>query len=344
MDEKKKDNENEKENVTIRHTINAEETFTLAKDVFDLRCFIKNIYQNRAVIARRLNIFSLVSSLMFTVLYVAYILFSGLLGKLELSGEIALYSLLGGYAVVVIVLVSVTLFASSNAKNFKRLQTTLKVFRFCARVLSLVIAVLAFVIASSDGYSASQFAVNILMIFFSVVAAIIQLIPLLFGGIAKLVRWLLSPVKFKHKFSLVALEWYELAVSSSGDKKSIKKISDKYYEDIGRVLDSCLIPALGKKYVSQIKTINLLNAVESVPEEDRHIAEGVLKSVFEYATECGYVTFNPCADLNFEGTIEEEEKPKSTIKTKLFNFGKRVGAKALDKFINSNTDSDKTKK
>ena len=57
-----KNNENipeKEEKVNIRHTITAEETFTLAKDVFDIRCFIKNVYANRAVIARRLNIISL---------------------------------------------------------------------------------------------------------------------------------------------------------------------------------------------------------------------------------------------------------------------------------------------
>ena len=46
----------EEEKVSVRHTINAEETFTLAKDVFDIRCLIKNVYNNRAVIARRINI------------------------------------------------------------------------------------------------------------------------------------------------------------------------------------------------------------------------------------------------------------------------------------------------
>ena len=48
--------EEEKERV-VRHTISAEETFTLAKDVYDLRSFFKSVYSNRAVIARRLNIF-----------------------------------------------------------------------------------------------------------------------------------------------------------------------------------------------------------------------------------------------------------------------------------------------
>ena len=40
MEEKK----NEEEKVTVRHTINAEEAFTLVKDVYDIRTFIKNVY------------------------------------------------------------------------------------------------------------------------------------------------------------------------------------------------------------------------------------------------------------------------------------------------------------
>ena len=55
----------------VRHTISSEETFTLAKDVYDLRCAIKKIYLNRAQIARRLNILSLAFSLVFTAIYVA---------------------------------------------------------------------------------------------------------------------------------------------------------------------------------------------------------------------------------------------------------------------------------
>ena len=90
MDENK-----EEEKVTIRHTINAEETFTLAKDVYDIRSLIKNIYNNRAVISRRLNLLSMSVSLVFTLFYVAYILGTGLLKKLSLQTEIVLYCLLG---------------------------------------------------------------------------------------------------------------------------------------------------------------------------------------------------------------------------------------------------------
>ena len=259
MEEKKKDEEK-----VIRHTINAEETFTLAKDVFDLRCVIKNIYNNRAVISRRLNILSLSLSLCYTLLYVAYMLFTGLLDKLALHTEIALYCLLGAYGV---------LFAAMI-------------------ILSLC------------------------------------------GGLGKLARWLLSPVKMKYRFSSVALEWYELAVSENGGKKNVKRIAQKYYDDVGICLDNKLIPALGKKFVNTIKPSAILAVTEKTPEEDRTLVEGILKNIFAYATECGYVTFDPCRDLHFEGSIDEEEKPVAgKMKTRLFNIGKKIGKSMLDKYI-----------
>ena len=62
----------------VRHTISAKETFTLAKDVFDLRTLIKNLYSNRAQIARRLNLIGTIFSVLFTILYAAFLLFSGI--------------------------------------------------------------------------------------------------------------------------------------------------------------------------------------------------------------------------------------------------------------------------
>ena len=36
--------EEESKERTVRHTISAEETFTLAKDVYDMRSFFKSLY------------------------------------------------------------------------------------------------------------------------------------------------------------------------------------------------------------------------------------------------------------------------------------------------------------
>lgn len=333
MDEKKKGEEK-----AIRHTINAEETFTLAKDVFDLRCLIKNIYNNRAIISRRLNILSLSLSLVYTLLYVAYMIFTGLIDKLALHTEIALYCLLGAYGVLFIVMIILTLCKGDKAKNIRKINKTLSIFRLLVRTLSLVLTIVALVFAVVGGeYAAKSMAVDAVLIIFSIICLIVQSIPLMFGGFGRLARWLLSPVKMKYRFSTVALEWYELAVTENSDKKTVKRVAQRYYDDIGRCLDYLLIPALGKKYVSAIKPMTVLATVEKAPDDDRALTEGILKNIFAYATECGYVTFDPCRDLHFEGSIEEEEKPAGRVKSKLFDLGKKIGKSMLDKYIDKNT-------
>lgn len=336
MEEEKK----EEEKVTVRHTINAEEAFTLGKDVYDIRTLIKNIYGNRAVIARRLNILSLSVSLVFTLLYVAYILGTGLLKKLSVQTEIVLYCFLGVYGALFITLFILTMCGiGAKAKNIKRYSKVLSYFRLVVRLLSLAITIMALVFATMGGdYGAQHIAFDILLIIFSIICLIFQVIPLVCGGFGKLARWLLSPVKIKYRFSAVALEWYELAVTSSGNSKTVKRVSRKYCDEIGVCLDNFLIPALGKKYVSVIRPAQILSVVDDTTEEDRPLVEGTLKSIFAYATECGYVTFDPCKDLNFEGSIEEEEKTKQTVKSRLINFGlKKIAKPFIDKQIEKST-------
>lgn len=333
------------EKVNIRHTITAEETFTLAKDVFDIRCFIKNVYANRAVISRRLNILSLTVTTLFTLLYAGYVLLTGFTQKLAMDFKLVLYILLGVYGALIIVLIIIFICQSrANTKRAKKIKSVLKIFKLFVRLVSLAISVLALVLSGmAGGESASGMAVNALIILFSVIMLIMQVIPLLFGGFGKMARWLLSPVKAKHRFSSVVVEWYELAVSGTGTSGSVKKVSKKYFEDIGTLIDNALIPALGKKYISTIKPVALLNVVEQVDESDRPVLEGVIKNVFKYATECGYVMFDPCKDLNFEGSVEEEEKKKSTLKDKFMNVGKKFGKSMLDKYISSATGNDDKK-
>ncbi len=333
------------EKVNIRHTITAEETFTLAKDVFDIRCFIKNVYANRAVISRRLNILSLTVTTLFTLLYAGYVLLTGFTQKLAMDFKLVLYILLGVYGALIIVLIIIFICQSrANTKRAKKIKSVLKIFKLFVRLVSLAISVLALVLSGmAGGESASGMAVNALIILFSVIMLIMQVIPLLFGGFGKMARWLLSPVKAKHRFSSVVVEWYELAVSGTGTSGSVKKVSKKYFEDIGTLIDNALIPALGKKYISTIKPVALLNVVEQVDESDRPVLEGVIKNVFKYATECGYVMFDPCKDLNFEGSVEEEEKKKSTLKDKFMNVGKKFGKSMLDKYISSASGGDDKK-
>ncbi len=338
-----KNEENAEEKVSVRHTINAEETFTLAKDVFDLRCFIKNVYANRAVIARRLNVLTLTVSTVFMMLYSAYVLFTSLTRKLAVQLEIALYSMLGVYGALFISLIIVYACSTrANTKSMVKYKRVLNVFKLLVRLTSVAISITAIVFANGSGdMTAQNAAVQILIVVFSVITVIVQVIPLLFGGTGKLVRWLLSPVKVKTRFSKVLLEWYELAVSGSAREGAVKKVSSEYFDDIGVLIDNYLVPAAGKKYISTFKSVTLLNLVERAPEEDKPILEGVLKNVFSYAEECGYITFNPCRDLPFEGSVEVEEKPaRQTMKGRLLKVGQRIGKSVLDKYIMGSNDKD----
>ncbi|MDE7168235.1 MAG: hypothetical protein K2O28_05230 [Clostridia bacterium] len=339
MDKKQNEQQTE-EQVNIRHTITAEETFTLAKDIFDIRCFIKNVYSNRAVIARRLNILTLTVSTVFMLLYSAYVLFTGLTNKLGLEFQIVLYCLLAAYVVLFAVLITISVLGSkAGTKGVIKVKRTLTVVKLLVRLLSIAISITAIVLSRSDDTAAASVAVDILIIVFSVITVIVQLLPLLFGGTGKLVRWLLSPVKAKCRFSKVILEWYELAVSGNAKSGAVKKVSKKYFENIGTQIDTYLIPALGRRYINSIKPAAILNVVDRATEEDRPVLEGILKNVFSYAAECGYVTFDPCKDLNFEGSVEEEEKaPKQTLKDRILKFGIKKGKSMLDKYIAENTD------
>ena len=333
--------EKNEEKVNIRHTINAEETFTLAKDVYDIRSVLKNIYNNRAVIARRLNLLTISFSLAFTLIYVAYILGTGLLGKLSFSANIAMYCLLGVYAVLFITLVVLSICSiKAKAKNIQIFKRVLSCFRLAVRVVSIAITIVALVYAmGGERYSADHIAIDIILIIFSIITLIIQGIPLVFGGLGSLARWLLSPVKVKRRFSAVALEWYELTLTAGSDKTSVKKVAKKYYDNIGICLDIFIIPALGKKYISTIKSPHVLGLVNEATEEDRPLVEGILKNIFTYALECGYVTFDPCRDLHLEGSIEEEEKKSKSVKSRFMGLGKKLGMTLLDKYIDKSTEN-----
>ena len=328
----------EEEEKKIRHTISAEETFTLAKDVFDIRTFVKNVYANRAIIRRRINIITLCVSALFTLLYVSYIIFSSLYGKLSVSGDVLVYSLAAAYAFVAIILIIfVSLSSRTSAKHIKKLNFALKIFRLTVRILSIAISIAAIAISMANDASANV-ALDIVIIIFSVITMVVQVIPLFFGGIAKFVRWLLSPVKVKMRFSMVVLEWYHLAETGKPPKGSSRKISKKYYESIGELIDETLIPVFGKKYINTIKPDQLLELVENSDEASRPVLEGVLKSVFAYAAECGYIVFDPCRDLNFAGTVEEEKK--KTMKERFLGIGAKLGKKALDKYLATTSDDD----
>lgn len=339
------EDEEREEKTEIRHTISAEETFTLAKDVYDIRCFIKNVYSNRAVIKRRLNLFSLSVSIVFTLFYLAFIVYASVTRPLQLGAEITIYILVGLFGVMACVLLVATLFFGGyKAESVHKLAHVLGIFRICSRVVCVIISIAALALNYSNVVSTGSAGFNVTLTVVSALVLVIQLIMLFAGGTAGFVRWLLSPVKVKMRFSYVALEWYELASDDkskkkdkkkSGDKK-VKKVADEYADKIGKCLDEYIIPALGKKYVTSIKPAQILSAVEASPEDERHIVGGTFKSVFEYAEQCGYVNINPCRDLQL-ASIEEEKKQKKSVKSRLFQWYAR---KKLNEILDDSAPSD----
>jgi hypothetical protein len=183
--------------------------------------------------------------------------------------------------------------------------------------------------------------VDTVFLILSVLIIVFQTIGILCGGIGGLARWLLSPVKVKTKFSVVALEWYQMLTSGDSTKSVvIKKVDVKYKEQIGRCIDNVFVPRLGKKKITAIGAGDVLTALTYVDEADKTIAEGTIKNVFAYAEECGYVVFNPCRDLKLEGTIEVV--PKKTFKEKVAGWGLKF-AKSYVKKTLSDEDADSAK-
>ncbi len=335
QEEARREQERERER-SVRHTISAEETFTLAKDVFDLRCFFKNIYSNRAVIARRLNLFSLICSLVFTMIYTGYAVYSILTDKIISAGlEIAIYSMLGIYAVFVVLLVLVSSFAGeATTKTVKKYNKALAVFRLCIRVVSIAMAIVALAIGSGEGTGPLHVALETVLVIFSVLIIIVQAIPLVFGGFSNIARWAIAPAKGKTRFSVVLLEWYELVRKGVDTLRSTSKISPRYVDEINRCIDNCLIPSLGKKYITSIDAKTIYSTVDAAPAELREIAEGIFKRVFDYAEECGYVNHNPTRAMELEDRLDEEEKkPSRTIKSRLMRIGKKLGKSIVKSYL-----------
>ncbi|MCM1438411.1 MAG: hypothetical protein NC131_04260 [Roseburia sp.] len=319
----------------VRHTINAEETFTLAKDVFDLRCLIKSVYSNRAQIKRRLGIVSTVISSVFTLLYVAFMVFSGVRKIASYTSQIIVYSIIGVHALmtIAVIIISVVWGVSVTTTKAKRRNKTLRLLRFIVRLTSLIMGITAVVMSIISGSgNAVAVAVDTVALIISIVFVILSLFPIIFGGLGGLARWLMSPTKVKLKFSFVVMEWYQLLNSENGASKAIQKVSKDYLNDIGRCVDNYLIPVLGKRRVGSINSTHILAFIDYVDEADKRITEGVLKNVFSYALECGYVSVDPCKDMQLEGSIEVEEKK---AKKKRPSLKERIGKKVGRGIINS---------
>lgn len=331
----------DEEEKKIRHTISAEETFTLAKDVFDIRTFIKNAYANRAVIARRVNIVTLSVSMLFTLCYMAFMLYRSLGNTVSFAAELTVYIMAGAYFVMAALLVIFfVLSMRATTKSLKKFSVALKIIRIIVTLLSVAVSVSAIAVAASGEGGAVDLALDVIVIIFSVLTIIVQLVPMFFGGLAKFVRWLLSPVKIKYRFNTVVLEWYNLIIKGQPAKGAQERVAKKHYEHIGSLIDNTLIPTLGKKYITAIKPAMLIMLDDSCAAEDGPVLEGILKDVFAYAAECGYIVFDPCRDLHFEGNIDE--KHKKSVKELILELGTKIGKKALDKYIVSSAPTDES--
>lgn len=322
----------------VRHTISSEETFTLAKDIYDLRCVIKKVYANRAQIAHRLNILSLGFSLLFTAAYVALILYLGITNSLSQGWQIAVYTILGVYGALVVALVVCAVIANNGtAKAYKRNGKILKIFRYLVRVASLVMSIIALSVAFSDGAADSlSLAVRTVALIISIISIILALIPLIFGGLGGVARWLMSPAKVNKRFSAVVLEWYGCATAPTSAFASTQRIEKSLLDDIGRCVDAYILPALGRRKLSAVNTNRIFATIETAPQADRPTVEGIIKNIFDYAVECKYISINPCRDLKLEGSIEVCEKPKKEpFKVRL---GKKIGSSIIKQFLGESDD------
>lgn len=279
--------------------------------------WVKPIYDNRAQISRRLSAVSTVISLVFFLLYIPFLLLGKLYKEVSLGLDIAIYVCIGVYVVTIVVLFAVTAAggASTSTAIAKKRKKARKIVLVVVRFASLAIAITALIISAASGTKNSVGAtLDTIAIIFSVMSIIFTSLPLIFGGMAGFIHWLISPAKMKYRFSFVANEWYLSLTSEKQLNKTIKKAAKKYGEKIGAILDTYLLPAFGKKYLYAIDRSALLKVLESVSEESKNITEWIIKEIFEYAEECGYVRVNPCKDMDLEGDIGLEDKPKKADK------------------------------
>lgn len=277
--------------------------------------WIKPVYDNRAQISRRLNAVSTAISLIFFILYIPFLLFSKLYKDLAVGWDIALYVCIGVYVATIIALFAITLAEgkSSSTAMAKKHKKTRKIIMFIVRIASLAIGITALVISAANGSKDTTGAVlDTVAIIFAVMSIIFSSFPLIFGGAAGFFKWLISPAKVKFRFSVVSLEWYQSLSGESVINKSLKKLIKKYGESVGQIIDSYLLPQLGKKYIKSIDRAALLKVLDTIPQEKHNLAEWTIKQIFEYAEECGYVINNPCKEMELEGDIQLEEKQKKT--------------------------------
>lgn len=289
--------------------------------------WVKPIYDNRAQISRRLNAVSTAISIIFFVLYIPFLLMGKLYKDLSLGLDVAIYVCIGVYIATLVALLIVTIVSgkSTSTAMAKKHKKTRKIVLLIVRLASLAIAITALIISAARG-SKSQVgaALDTVAIVFAVMSIIFTGLPIIFGGMAGFLRWLISPAKVKYRFSFVANEWYQSLTSEQQLNKAIKKAAKRYGDKMGAFLDDYFLPALGKKYMNAVDRSALFKLLDSVPAEERNIAEWMTKEIFDYAEECGYVKINPCREMALEGDIDiDGKKPTDEKRRRPSLFGRK---------------------
>ena len=277
--------------------------------------WIKPIYDNRAQISRRLSAVSTAISIIFFLLYIPFLLLGKLYKDLALGLDIAIYVCIGVYIATIIALFIVTLASgrSTSTAMAKRQKKTRKIVLFIVRIASLAIAITALIISSAGGTKdAAGATLDTIAIIFAVMSIIFSAFPIIFGGMAGFFRWLISPAKAKYTMSFVVLEWYQTLTSDKVMSKSLKKSIKKYNERISGLIDNVILPHLGKKVMKSVDRSALIKLIDGVPPEDKNLCEWMIKQIFDYAEECGYIDANPCKTMELEGNIEMEGKQKKS--------------------------------
>lgn len=275
--------------------------------------WIKPVRDNWSQIKRRMNVIITVISIVFFILYVPFLLFSKLSKDLSLGWDVALYVCISVYVATIVALFIVSLVSgrsTSVAMEKKRKQIS-KFILLGVRLASLAIGVTTLIISAMSGASDKSTAViDTIAIIFAVTSIIFTAIPLIFGGIGGFIKWLISPAKMKFKFSFVVLEWYQSFTSNQVLDKNTKKLAKRYGERVGGCIDKYFLPSFGNKYIKSVDENTLAKLLEAVPQEDMNMCEWIIKRVFDYAEECGYVDNNPCDKIELIGDIAKENKAR----------------------------------
>ena len=275
--------------------------------------WIKPIYDNRAQIMRRLNAVSTAISIIFFLMYIPFLLFGKLYKDLALGWDIALYSCIGVYLLTLLVLLIVTIASGriNTTTMAKRRKSATKIILLVVRIASLAIAITALVISSANGSEDGRGAVaDTIAIVFAVMSIIFSALPLVFGGLGGFIKWLISPPKAKYKFNFVALEWYSSLSSEKQVNKNLKRAVKRYGEKFSFILDNYFLPVLGKRLIDTVDRTMLTKLLDGIPEEDLNTAEWMVKEIFDYAEECGYIKVNPCGEMELEGELDLDNKSK----------------------------------